>query len=120
MEQFVKFISTLFASRTQAHILHLQTDSFAAHKALNEYYDAIVDLADGLVESFQGRYGIISGYTSPTQFKEDNQPLIYFEALCQYVESIRKTLPQDSYIQNEIDNVVGLIESTKYKLKFLQ
>jgi len=122
MEQYAKFISTLFSSRTQAHIFHLQTTgqgSYAAHKALNEYYDEIVELADGLVESFQGRYGIIYGYTSPAQFKEDNQPLIYFEALCQYVESVRKTLPQDSYIQNEIDNVVALIESTKYKLKFL-
>jgi len=119
MEQYVKFISTLFASRTQAHIFHLQTDSFATHMALGTYYDEIVDLTDGLVETFQGRYGIISGYTSPAQFKEDNQPLTYFEALCQYVETMRKNLPQDSYIQNEIDNVVALIESTKYKLKFL-
>jgi len=119
MEQYVKFISTLFASRTQSHIFHLQTDSFAAHMALGTYYDEIVDLADGLVETFQGRYGIIKGYSSPAQFKEDNQPLTYFEALCQYVETIRKNLPQDSYIQNEIDNVVALIESTKYKLKFL-
>ena len=119
MEQYVKFISTLFASRTQAHIFHLQTDSYAAHVALGAYYDGIIDLADGLVETFQGRYGIISGYTSPAAFKEDNQALNYFEALCKYVETIRKNLPQDSYIQNEIDTVVALIESTKYKLKFL-
>jgi len=119
MEQYVKFISTLFASRTQAHIFHLQTNSFAAHKALNEYYDEIVGLADGLVESFQGRYGIIKGYSSPSTFKEDDQVINYFEALCKYVESARQSLPQDSYIQNEIDNVVALIESTKYKLKFL-
>ena len=119
MEQYVKFISTLFASRTQAHISHLQTNSFAAHKALNEYYDGIIDFVDGLAESFQGRYGIMRGYTSPTTFKEDDQVITYFEALCKYVESTRQSLPQDSYIQNEIDNVVALIESTKYKLKFL-
>ncbi len=119
MEQYVKFMSTLFASRTQAHIFHLQTNSFAAHKALNEYYDGIIDFVDGLAESFQGRYGIMRGYTSPTTFKEDDQVITYFEALCKYVESTRQSLPQDSYIQNEIDNVVALIESTKYKLKFL-
>jgi len=62
MEQYAQFISTLFASRTQAHIFHLQTTSFAAHAALNTFYDEIVDLADGLVESFQGRYGIVRGY----------------------------------------------------------
>ena len=45
-----QFISTLFASRTQAHVFHLQTPSFAAHKALNEFYDEIVDITDGIVE----------------------------------------------------------------------
>ena len=59
-----QFISTLFASRTQAHVFHLQTNSFAAHKALNEYYDGIIDLADGIAESIQGKYGIITGYSN--------------------------------------------------------
>ncbi len=122
MQEFVQLISTLMASRQQAHIFHWQVDgpgSYAAHKALNEYYDEIVDLFDGLVESFQGRYGIQRGYTSPASFKEDNQAVLYFDALSKYVESIRTKIPQDSYIQNEVDTVVKLIESTKYKLKFL-
>jgi DNA-binding ferritin-like protein len=122
MEEFVQLISTLMASRQQAHIFHWQVEgvgSYAAHKALNEYYDEIVDHFDGLVESFQGRYGIQKGYTSPASFKEDGQALIYFEALSKYVETIRTKIPQDSYIQNQVDEVVDLIETTKYKLKFL-
>jgi len=122
MEQFVKFVSTLFSSRTQAHIFHLQTKgpgSLAKHEALNSYYDEIVGLVDGLIESVQGRYGIVRGYSSPSQFKEDDQPLTYFQALCQYVETARKTIPQDSYIQNQIDEIVDLIEHTKYKLENL-
>ena len=122
MDEFVQLISTLMASRTQAHIFHLQVEgpgSFAAHKALNEYYDEIVDHFDGLVESFQGRYGIVRGYTSPATFKEDGQFMNYFEALAKYVETIRVRIPQDSYLQNQVDETVKLIESTKYKLKFL-
>lgn len=122
MEQLVKFVSTLFASRTQAHIFHLQAKgpgSLAKHEALNAYYDEIVGLVDGLIESSQGRYGIFRGYSSPSQFKEDDQPLTYFQALCQYVETARKTIPQDSYIQNQIDEIVELIEHTKYKLENL-
>ena len=116
-----QFISTLFASRTQAHIFHLQTPSFAVHKALNEYYDEIIDLADGIVESFQGRYGIITGYKGESAYIEDTTKIIqYFEALCMYVEKNRVSLVQDSYIQNQIDEVVALIESTKYKLVNLQ
>ena len=40
----------------------------------------------------------------------------YFEALAMYVETIRTKIPQDSYIQNEVDTVVKLIQTTKYKL----
>ena len=120
MENCSKLISYLLHSRTQAHIFHLQTPSFAAHKALNDYYDEIVDIVDGLVESYQGRYGILRGYTSAASFKEDSQFINYFEALAKYVETIRTKVPQDTYIQNQIDETVKLIEETKYKLKFLQ
>lgn len=119
MNEFAQLISTLLASRTQAHIFHWQVQgigSDAAHRALGAYYDEIVDLVDGIVESMQGRYGIQRGYTSPASFKEDGQFTTYFEALSKYVEAIRTKIPQDSYIQNEIDTVVKLIETTKYKL----
>jgi len=117
-----QFISTLFASRTQAHVFHLQTDSFAAHKALNDYYDEIVGITDGIVESYQGKYGIISGYGNIAlqEFQNCEGVITYFETLCMYVEKSRQVLPQDTYIQNQIDEVVALINSTIYKLRFLK
>jgi hypothetical protein len=120
-EVMANFISTLFHSRTQAHTFHLQTNSFAAHSALNVYYDEIIDIVDGLVESYQGRYGILKGYQGMSENLEydDNIVVKYFEALCMYVEKNRQLLPQDSYIQNQVDEIVALIESTKYKLIYL-
>lgn len=117
-----QFISTLFASRTQAHIYHLQTPSFAAHKALNEYYDEIVGITDGLVESYQGKYGIITGYTNIAlqEYESCEAIIMFFETLCMYVEKIRQVICQDSYIQNQIDEIVALIKSTIYKLRFLK
>ena len=118
------FVSTLFSSRTQAHIFHLQVKgpgSFAAHSALNAYYDGIIGIVDGIAESFQGRYGIITGYKSEGPWIENTGDIVkYFEALCMFVEKNRGSLPQDSYIQNQVDTVVELIESTKYKLVNLQ
>ena len=122
MNEFVQLISTLLASRTQAHIFHWQNEgigSDAAHRALGDYYDGIIDLIDPLVESFQGRYDTQKGYTSPASFKEDGQFLTYFEALTKYVETIRTKIPQDSYIQNQVDEIVKLLELTKFKLKKL-
>jgi hypothetical protein len=117
-----QFISALMASRTQAHIFHLQTPSFAAHKALNEYYDEIVGLFDGIVESYQGKYGIVTGYTNVAlqEYQSCEGIIMYFTVLCSYVEKSRAMLSQDTYIQNQIDEVVALINSTIYKLRFLK
>jgi DNA-binding ferritin-like protein len=123
MEEVAKFVSTLLNSRQQSQVYHWQAvgeGSNAMHEALNEYYDKIIKKVDGLVEAIQGRYGIIRGYDLAFTVKEDNSPLRYFQALVKYVETVRQRLPQDSYIQNQVDEVVALIERTKYKLENLR
>lgn len=115
-----QFVSTLWQSRTQSHIWHHQTQgigSFSEHKALENYYESIVELVDGFVESVQGKYGIISGYsTYPLADWKEGGSMDYFHMLCGFVEEGRKTLPQDSYIQNQIDEIVELLYDTKYQL----
>ena len=121
-----RIASMFFHSRTQAHVFHLRVKgpgAYAAHKALNDYYDGIVDLVDGLVESYQGKYGII-------EFKDvkgiDNDAsheniLKYFDNLISFLDKERKAENlQDSWIQNELDSVAALLFETKYKLLNLQ
>ena len=122
MNEFAKLISYLLQSRTQAHIFHLQTDSFAVHSALNGYYDAVIGLTDGLVESYQGKYGILTNYSnfSILEYKSCEEVIMYFQGLDMTVEKLRKSIPQDSYIQNQVDTIVELVSSTIYKLKFLK
>jgi hypothetical protein len=121
MENFSKLVSYLFHSRTQAHVFHLQTPSFAAHKALNDYYDEIVELTDGLIESYQGKYGIIMNYSNFNimQYQSIEQVQEYFTALDNTIELLRQDTP-DSYLQSQIDIVVELVRSTLYKLKYLK
>jgi hypothetical protein len=52
--------------------------------------------------------------------KEDDDTIKYFEGLVKYVELTRERLPQDSYLQNQVDTIVELIQSTLYKLKNLR
>jgi len=123
MENIGLLLGTLMQSRNQAHVYHLQVTgpgSHAAHLALQAYYEDIVSLVDDLAEGLQGRYGIITGYNMAGTIKEDGNAVAYFETLCKFVEVIRKQIPQDSYIQNQVDEVVSLIETTKYKLINLQ
>lgn len=121
MENCVKLISYLLHSRTQVHIFHLQTPSFAEHKALNEYYDDIVGLVDELVESYQGKYGIVKGYLNFNlhDYESPEQVIGYLEALSNKITALRKDV-QETYLQNQIDTVEALIQSTLYKLKFLK
>jgi hypothetical protein len=120
MEPTAKFISILLSSREQAHIFHLQSQSYAQHKALQGYYEGIVDLIDSYVEQYQGKYGILKGYVPTTQVFEDDSTVRYFAGLLTFVENTRRELPQDSNLNNTVDEIVSLIVSTHYKLKFLK
>ena len=120
-KDFAEMISLLLHSKTQAHAFHLQCKSYAEHMALNGYYDGIGDLVDGLVESFQGKYGIIKGYKSMDlqEWKSTEDTVKYLKGLCEKVIELRDCC-EDSYIQNQIDTVCELINSTLYKLRFLK
>ena len=52
-----EFILTLLHAATNTHILHLRSKSFSEHSALGEFYQALPDLVDAVVEATQGRYG---------------------------------------------------------------
>jgi hypothetical protein len=114
-----QFISTLMSARTQAHIYHLQTPSFSAHLALNEFYEEIVNLIDRLVESYQGKYGIVSGYSNVAlqEYESGDAVIFYFTTLVNLVEKSRTMICQDSYIQNQIDELVTTIYVLLNKLK---
>jgi len=108
------FISTLFHSSTVTHFMHLSTDSYAVHKALGKYYPAIVELADSYAEAYSGCYEKIK--TFPENFHNAKDPVRYMESLKDYVEKNRKAMPKESELQNIIDEIAALIDSTLYKL----
>ena len=122
MSSVGEFIGTLLHSGTITHVMHLQAKgqgSYAAHKALGEFYPAIPDLVDGLAESIQGLTGeLIDGYPN-VYAAASSDPLQYLVSLQNYVKDNRDALPADSEIQNDIDSIATLINSTVYKLKFL-
>ena len=113
-------VMCLLHSVTNTHILHFQTTSYSAHMALGSFYSEIGDLVDGFVEAFQGKYGLLTKYQSEYTLPTD--PIDYLKYLQAEVETQRRKpgFPQDSELQNEIDNVSNLINATLYKLRFLK
>jgi hypothetical protein len=118
---FKDMASILLHSQTQVHIFHLQTKSYSEHKALQGYYEGIDALIDGIIESYQGKHDVITGYNSikTEEYKSSEQVIKYFKSLDSMVEKNRKSV-KESFLQNQIDTVQELIYSTLYKLRFLK
>ena len=54
-----EFILTLLHAATNAHLLHLQSQSYSEHMALGTFYEELPELVDSVVESIQGLTGEI-------------------------------------------------------------
>ena len=117
MKDMEAFALALLNSATCAHLQHWQTRNYATHKALGKYYAAIPDLVDKLVETYMGRNGLVGDFED--EFEIEKDPVRYFKALQKYVDESRKHLPKDSELQNIIDEILDLINSTLYKLQNL-
>lgn len=119
-EPIASLVICLLHSVTNTHILHFQTNSFSMHMALGTFYSEIGDLVDNFVEAYQGKYGLVTKY--PADFEIPNDPITYLIYLENEVETQRRkpNFPQDSELQNEIDNIANLINTTLYKLRFLK
>lgn len=109
-------IAQLFQARDIAHRLHLNTRSFAAHMALGELYGALVELADDLAESYQGKYGVMDLSVVPPAYNPTDARAFIAEFAAWAETSKGSFNPADTHLLNEWDNVIACIYKTKYKL----
>ena len=106
-----KFRGALFHSRDTMHLTHLQTTSFAEHKALNAYYDGILDLTDSFTEVYFGRFKRIDIVI----------PEAKMLSAVEHLKEMQKMIDgeRDNYsseLQNIMDEMLGLINKTLYLL----
>lgn len=105
------FVTFLLRSSVDTHLMHWETNSFSAHTALGEFYESIVEKTDELAEAYMGRH-------EKLKFSVGD-PIKYLEKIQAFVAESREHLPQDSELQNLVDEIAQLIDSTLYKLRFL-
>ena len=113
-----EFFLKLLHAATNGHILHLQTKSYSEHKALQKYYEELPDLVDSIIEEWQGAYQIIVEY--PSTYQEPNSDaLTEVMEVRDFLVKNRAVVGDYSSIQNSVDNLMSLFDSTIYKLTFL-
>ena len=101
---FSDFIGCLKSSFDQSVVWHHQTDSYAVHKALNKFYDGILGLTDGLVESVSGIHGRPKNYEidEPINYKNTEQVINYFKSFYDSVQKDRKDIYEETWVQNQL------------------
>ena len=106
------------------HRLHLQVKgegSYAAHKALGNFYEGLHDQADKLIEGYQVVCEKLLTYTNMPIRTLDNtsDAVSYLRDLYNVVGKLQAMMPY-SEIVNNLDLVKDSINSAKYKLLFLK
>ena len=112
-----EIIGLLFAARTYAHAAHLKTSSYSKHVALDEFYTCIVDIADNIAETAQGKYGKLDIPMIAVKGDVDS-PAAVLEDYLHQIKKLDKAC--DNRALNAIvDNVEIQFSTTIYKLKEL-
>ena len=113
-----QFFGMLFAARDRLHLEHLAAKSYAQHIALNEIYDSILGLTDGLVESYQGIHGLIK-IDVPASSVSEEGAIAFLHGLYGRIDEQRKKFAE-SWIQNQIDELSTAVSVAIYKLENLK
>lgn len=118
MASIVEIVSYFNNAKQQAIVWHQQTDSFSEHKALEEFYGEIVGLLDDLSESYAGIYGRLTPYEVDDlmDWTSTDDTIKYYRGCYDWLVEERKTAPQDSYLQNQLDEIAQLLGQTLYRL----
>ena len=117
------YVQSLMNDATSFHKLHLQVTgdgSYAQHKALNEIYDKLPDLADEIAEGYQGACELILNYPekAPVTLSGVDGAIEYLRMMKVQVDELQAVMPH-SEIVNNLDIIKDAINSAKYKLIFL-
>jgi hypothetical protein len=115
-----EFAMCMLNGVTAGHIHHFGTDSYSQHMALGDFYDGLDDLSDKFIEAYQGKYSKIIFAEKALFLGENGLELVTY--IGNEIASYRKMpgFPQDSELQNIVDELADLVASTLYKLRFLK
>lgn len=118
-----EYVFDLMFFAVQAHAWHLQTGSYDAHIALNDLYDALPGLADGIAEAIIGINRKLVSPSKPYTFVHDTASDItgIVAALDSFkARATQLTTNDEVGIGNTLADLVSLIDKTIYKLKNLK
>lgn len=115
---FEELVRIFLEVGNQARIFHWQTESYAEHEALGEFYEGWTDLSDKFIETYAGLYGRPRGGAEtrsiPYTVGSAQQYILQVAALIAS-SNVRSVAPETA-LQNILDEIGGLTQKTAYLL----
>jgi hypothetical protein len=117
----MNFVQVLLTTTHQLHVYHWQTDSYAAHQAFGQAYDALDGLMDQFVEVFMGKYGKVAtkgGFNISLSNITDKKPGEFIDSVIDFLTNeLPKSLKDnDSDLLNIRDEMIAELNKLKYLL----
>lgn len=117
LNSYMDFIKFLMFVRDTAQILHWATYKFSTHMAMGELYDGLEEMIDDMAEMMLGSEETLDFASADTEsYQLSKQP-------CEFISTVRSVIIDSAHLfdhepslKNKFDEIVGLINKTKYKI----
>ena len=122
-EAVIQMVSGLLKCLINVRLLHWNSLSYSEHQALGEFYEELSDNLDRFVEEYQGKYSLVGMMGNAMDFETvDSVSVDYLMAGRNMVGGLRELagFPQESNLQNVVDEIVSNFDRAIYKLRFLK
>lgn len=113
------FIVQCFAVRTQAHLFHLSSRSYAQHVALGDFYDALTGLTDKYAEVYMGLESQITSWPVPATVSKTG-PIDLIDDFLELVQAEQAEDSGSQALMNILAEMEELTAQTLYKMRFLK
>ncbi len=115
---FKTFVGRVLATRNAAHIAHWNSTSHARHVALDEFYSGILDQLDAIVESYQGKFGLVGDV--PHHPPPNGDILSHMVVEREWIADNKQAISGgNDALANLVDEMCAIYMKQAYKLRHL-
>lgn len=120
MDKLLLFKEAAIFMPARAHMWHLNTTSYAHHMALNDYYQELPALVDSFIEGCSAYHGVMKPTGTQYTFDSEETSIDGIEQFLYIMVQVHSDLQKYPGLQNTLEAMMSLTESTLYKLRNLR
>ena len=116
------FLDVMLHSADQTHVWHLQTKSYAEHKALQGYYEGVRDGLDTVAEVCQGYKNVrltAKGKMPLENYTDTDKMKVHIMKVCNYLRDLKMEVAEGKFETSQLVNAIDVIHELADKTLYL-